>query len=186
MTGSTILRSLTVLSAALALASNCNTTVVQSDCWTHEGFDAAAFTCSPSMDREPDDSFATANQAGTLPCGSNGTLNGTLGENDVDVFRLTGSACDDAKPRASWTNSDGRLCLFWGCLTGETTFKGCNPGATAMHFGDGIFGCCIDGSGAVELSSSCPSVLDTAIEAWVVVDRSNGSKCEDYSVTFGN
>jgi hypothetical protein len=178
-------RALVPVLGALGLACKCSPTVILSDCWTHPGEDAGSFDCSASLDKEPDYNFATAKQAGTLPCGSTGTLEGTLGPNDVDVFRLTGTACDDRNPHASWSAAQGRLCLFWGCATGETTFEACNPGANAMHFGDGILGCCVDGPGSVELASSCPSPLDTAVEAWVVVDRSNGSTCEDYSVTFG-
>jgi uncharacterized protein (AIM24 family) len=62
------------------------------------------------------------------------------------------------------------------------TFTGCSPGS-AMHFREGILGCCIDGPGSVTLESRC-ALLEKNLQAWIVVDQGADNECQDYDVTF--
>jgi len=198
-----VTRSLLVAAPALVL-SGCPVKhpppSIAAGTWAHSGSQVDEASCASGSEIEPNGDVSMPNIGPGGACTSQ-TVKGSVSD-DVDVFRIDGTACDDSSPTAKLTvgsgDDDVRLCLFVVCANGRTgVSSACSGDASSsgqqpvlQMLPEGMHACCRLGTGSVTTPANCDSQysrIPTKKPTWhsyLVVDRVRDTACTPYSVDY--
>jgi len=154
-------------------------------------------------DTEPNGTLFSAVQLGRGVCSSTPTtITGWLAtQDDADVFALPmNSGCllpflssynpldrSTQLPKATVVKADAttEVCFFGSCDYGVTNRSGCGgANARTAHLEEGMFGCCITGTGTFTTGIVCDSYKPSISGFLVVKGVSQGCHPDNYEIAF--